>query len=134
MTNDSKVQTWVGVIDSDSGKAYGQPVKLPRPITDYLTCFSAIPAATLDPVIMTLPYLQACLHTLINSSITLLGRSLESDLHPRQLSYLRCISTAILSHHPHGRPLKPRLDRGLGGYDPEKDARACGNLLKAGIQ
>ncbi|KAH9037475.1 hypothetical protein EDB85DRAFT_607082 [Lactarius pseudohatsudake] len=68
MTNDGKVQTRVGLIDFDSGKVYGQLVKLPRPITDHLTCFSGITAALLDSVTMTLPDVQTHLYALINSS------------------------------------------------------------------
>ncbi|KAH8977723.1 hypothetical protein EDB92DRAFT_2108477 [Lactarius akahatsu] len=58
---------------------------------------------------MTLSDVQTHLHALINSSTILLGRSLESDLHALQLSYLRCIGTAILFYHPRGRPLKSGL-------------------------
>ncbi|KAH9037467.1 hypothetical protein EDB85DRAFT_1936257 [Lactarius pseudohatsudake] len=121
-------------------------VKPPSPITDYLTCFSGIPAAALDPVIMTLSDVQTHLHALVNSSIILLGRLPESDLHGLQLSYLRCIGIAILFYHPRGRPLKPGLtrellgrniqDHGCGGHNPEEDscASACIDLLKVEIE
>ncbi|KAH9983579.1 hypothetical protein BJV77DRAFT_1072756 [Russula vinacea] len=55
--------------------------------------------------------------------------------------------TALIFHHPRRRPLKPGLawltrkwlgrtiqDRGPGGHDPEEDARACVDLLKAKIK
>ncbi|KAH9178006.1 hypothetical protein EDB89DRAFT_1902083 [Lactarius sanguifluus] len=84
---------------------------------------------------MTLSDVQTHLPALINYSTILLGRTLESDLHALQISYLRCIGTAILFHHPRSRPLKPGLawltrmwpghpmqDRGPGGYDPEEGA------------
>ncbi|KAH9015398.1 hypothetical protein EDB85DRAFT_2295634 [Lactarius pseudohatsudake] len=84
---------------------------------------------------MTLSDVQTRLHAFINSSTILLDHSLESDLHGLQLLHLRCIGTAILFHHPRGRPLKPGLawltrmwlgypmqDRGPGGYDPEEGA------------
>lgn len=72
----------------------------------------------------------------------LLGHSLESDLKALKISHPRCIDTALLYHHPRGRPLKPGLawltkkwcgraiqTRGEGGHDPEEDARACADLL-----
>ena len=64
-----------------------------------------------------------------------------------KLSHPRCIDTALIFHHPRGRPLKPGLawltrkwlgrtilDRGPGDHNPEEDARACMDLLKAKIK
>lgn len=76
----------------------------------------------------------------------LLGHSLESDLKALKICHPLCIDTAIIYHHPRGRPLKPGLAwltkkwcgreiqaRGEGGHDPEEDARACLELLKKKI-
>lgn len=76
----------------------------------------------------------------------LLGHSLESDLKALKICHPRCIDTAVIFHHPRGRPLKPGLawltkkwcgreiqNRGEGGHDPEEDARACLDLLKKKI-
>ncbi|KAH9025150.1 ribonuclease H-like protein [Lactarius hengduanensis] len=148
MTNDGKALTRVCVIDFDSGKVvYDRLVKPPSPITDYLTRYSGITAEALDPVITTLADVQTHLRTLINPSTILLGHSLESDLRALQLAHPHCIDTALLFHHPRGRPLKPGLawltrkwlgrtiqDRGPGGHNPEEDARACLDLLKAKIK
>ena len=73
----------------------------------------------------------------------LVGHSLESDLRALRICHPRCIDTAIIYHHPRGRPLKPGLawltkkwanreiqTRGDSGHDPEEDARACIDLLK----
>ena len=73
----------------------------------------------------------------------LLGHSLESDLRALKFTHMRCIDTALLYHHPRGRPLKPGLawltkkwcgreiqNRGEGGHDAEEDARACIELLQ----
>ena len=88
---------------------------------------------------------QAHLLALLSVSPTpvLLGHSLESDLRALKLRHPRCIDTAVLYHHPRGRPLKPGLawltkkwcgreiqNRGAGGHDPEEDARACLDLLR----
>lgn len=152
------------MIDFATSKVvYDQLVKPPSPITDYLTrcvhsscasfalnpefSFSGITAQALEPITTTLADVQAHLHTLITSSTILIGHSLESDLRALQIAHPWCIDTAILFHHPRGRPLKPGLawlarkwlnrtiqDRGPGGHNPEEDALACVDLLKAKIK
>ena len=161
---DGKALTRVCVIDFDTGKVvYDQLVKPPSPITDYLTryvdkfctsfllnhqfSFSGITAEALEPITTTLSDVQTHLRTLITPSTILLGHSLESDLRALQLSHPQCIDTVLIFHHPRGRPLKPGLarlarkwlnrtiqDRGPGGHDPEKDARACVDLLKLRLE
>ncbi|KAF8626807.1 hypothetical protein AX17_006464 [Amanita inopinata Kibby_2008] len=77
----------------------------------------------------------------------LLGHSLESDLKALKISHPYCIDTALIYHHPRGRPLKPGLawltrkwcgreiqNRGDGGHDPEEDARACVDLLRKKLE
>jgi len=77
----------------------------------------------------------------------LVGHSLESDLKALRICHPLCIDTALIYHHPRGRPLKPGLawltkkwchreiqTRGEGGHDPEEDAGACVELLRLKIQ
>lgn len=77
----------------------------------------------------------------------LVGHSLESDLKALRICHPLCIDTALVYHHPRGRPLKPGLawltkkwchreiqTRGEGGHDPEEDARACVDLLQLKVQ
>lgn len=76
----------------------------------------------------------------------LLGHSLENDLRALKLSYPRIIDTALLYHHPRGRPRKPGLawltkkycnreiQSNPGGHDPREDAQACAELLKRKIE
>jgi len=77
----------------------------------------------------------------------LVGHSLESDLKALRICHPLCIDTALVYHHPRGRPLKPGLawltkkwchreiqTRGDGGHDPEEDARACLDLLRLKVQ
>ncbi|KAF8629302.1 hypothetical protein AX15_003519 [Amanita polypyramis BW_CC] len=81
------------------------------------------------------------------STPILLGHSLESDLKALKISHPYCVDTALIYHHPRGRPLKPGLawltrkwcgreiqNRGEGGHDPEEDARACVELLKKKLE
>jgi RNA exonuclease 1 len=164
LTQDGKALTRVCVIDfATANVVYDQLVKPPSPITDYLTrfvhrlynclllrpkrSFSGITPAVLEPITTMLSEVQAYLRTIITPSTILLGHSLESDLRALQLAHPHCIDTALIFHHPRGRPLKPGLawltrkwlnrtiqDRGPGGHDPEEDARACIDLLKAKIK
>ena len=149
------------VIDFATNKViYDELVESPSPIIDYLTrfvyksyvsvllnrkrSFSSITATALEPIATTLVDVQAHLGTIITPSTILLGHSPESDLRALQLSHPHCIDTALIFNHPCGRPLMPGLawltrkwlgraiqDLRPGGHDPEKDARACINLLEA---
>ncbi|KAG7452034.1 ribonuclease H-like protein [Guyanagaster necrorhizus] len=163
MTEDGKELTRVCIIDFRSGIViYDQLVKPSKPITDYLTRrWSGITAEALAPVTTTLSQVQAHLLRILSPPATdpsstsaesssspfltpiLLGHSLESDLRALKLCHPFCIDTAVIFHHPRGRPLKPGLawltkkwcgreiqTNGEGGHDPEEDARACIDLLK----
>jgi RNA exonuclease 1 len=46
-------------------------------------------------------------HCRFSSNLILLGHPLESDLKVLKLCHPRCIDTALIYHHPRGRPLKP---------------------------
>ncbi|KAF9462298.1 ribonuclease H [Collybia nuda] len=162
MTEDGKELTRVCMIDYHSGNVlYDQLVKPSKPIIDYLTRWSGITAAALGPVTTTLAQVQAHILKLLSPPAPnpfsapsapapqppptpiLLGHSLESDLKALKICHPLCIDTALMYHHPRGRPLKPGLawltkkwcgreiqTAGEGGHDPEEDARACLDLLK----
>ncbi|KAJ7762487.1 ribonuclease H [Mycena metata] len=165
LTEDGKELTRVCLIDFQSGiVVYDQLVKPSKPILDYLTRWSGITAEQLGPVTTTLAQVQAHILRLLSppaanpfsatsSSSTpyltpiLVGHSLESDLKALKLCHPMCIDTAVLYHHPRGRPLKPGLawltkkwcgreiqTGGEGGHDPEEDARACLELLQKKIE
>ncbi|KAJ6493808.1 ribonuclease H [Mycena vulgaris] len=161
LTEDGKELTRACLIDFYSGVVvYDQLVKPSKPILDYLTRWSGITAAQLGPVTTTLAQVQAHLLRLLSPPAAnpfsasgtpstpfltpiLIGHSLESDLKALKLCHPLCIDTAVLYHHPRGRPLKPGLawltkkwcgreiqTGGEGGHDPEEDARACLELLQ----
>ncbi|KAL6307315.1 hypothetical protein BKA93DRAFT_727854 [Sparassis latifolia] len=150
LTEDGKELTRVCMIDYASGKViFDQLVKPKKPIQDYLTRWSGITAEALDPVTTTFEEVQSHIISLLSASPTpvLVGHSLESDLKALKICHPHCIDTAVIYHHPRGRPLKPGLawltkkwcgreiqNRGEGGHDPEEDARACLDLLKKKVQ
>ncbi|KAF9526559.1 ribonuclease H [Crepidotus variabilis] len=185
ITEDGKELTRVCVIDYTSGKViYDQLVKPRKPILDYLTRWSGITAAQLDPVTTTFEEVQAHVMSLLSPpplkspksnpfrmpsptsrssrsrsrspkatsfapppTPIVIGHSLESDLKALKICHPLCIDTALIYHHPRGRPLKPGLawltkkwcnreiqTRGEGGHDPEEDARACLDLFKKKLE
>ncbi|KAI0766795.1 hypothetical protein BC629DRAFT_1292810 [Irpex lacteus] len=145
-TEDGKQLARVCIIDYASGiVVFDKLVKPTKPITDYLTRWSGITAEAMDGATATFDEVQSQVLAMISVSPTpvLLGHSLESDLKSLRICHPRCIDTAVIYHHPRGRPLKPGLawltkkwcgreiqNRGEGGHDPEEDARACVDLLK----
>lgn len=156
------------IIDFASGIViYDKLVQPKKPIIDYLTrCaspfrklktlnskrfhrWSGITEQALAGVTTTFEDVQSHLLAILSASPTpvLLGHSLESDLKALKICHPLCIDTAVIFHHPRGRPLKPGLawltkkwcgreiqNRGEGGHDPEEDARACIDLLKKKVQ
>ncbi|KAF8143342.1 ribonuclease H [Mycena galopus ATCC 62051] len=165
LTEDGKELTRICLIDFNSGIViYDQLVKPSKPILDYLTRWSGITAEQLRPVTTTLAQVQAHILRLLSPPAAnpfsatgtspapyltpiLIGHSLESDLKALKLCHSKCIDTAVLYHHPRGRPLKPGLawltkkwcgreiqTGGEGGHDPEEDARACLELLQKKLE
>ncbi|KIP03467.1 hypothetical protein PHLGIDRAFT_130123 [Phlebiopsis gigantea 11061_1 CR5-6] len=145
-TEDGKELARVCLIDYASGIVlYDKLVKPKKHITDYLTRWSGITEEALANVDTTFEEVQTHVMNVLSTTPTpiLLGHSLESDLKALKICHPRCIDTAVIFHHPRGRPLKPGLawltkkwcgreiqNRGEGGHDPEEDARACLDLLK----
>jgi len=113
--------------------------------------WSGITEAQLSTATTTLSQVQAHLLPILSplggQVSILVGHSLESDLKALRICHPLCIDTALIYHHPRGRPLKPGLawltkkwchreiqTRGDGGHDPEEDARACVDLLRLKVQ
>ena len=150
LTGDEKVLARVCLINYISGKViYDQLVKPEQPITDYLTRWSGITEESMAQATTTFAEVRDKIHGVLTAKPTpvLVGHSLESDLRALKVSHPRCIDTAVIYHHPRGRPLKPGLawltkkwcrreiqNRGDGGHDSEEDARACLELLKKKVE
>ncbi|KIK90919.1 hypothetical protein PAXRUDRAFT_150845 [Paxillus rubicundulus Ve08.2h10] len=152
LTEDGKELTRVCIVDYESGIViYDKLVKPPKPVIDYLTKWSGITEASLAVATTTLGEVQQHLLSILapkgGPTSILVGHSLESDLKALRICHPLCIDTALIYHHPRGRPLKPGLawltkkwchreiqTKGEGGHDPEEDALACVDLLKLKIQ
>ncbi|THH05849.1 hypothetical protein EW145_g4504 [Phellinidium pouzarii] len=117
LTEDGKALTRISVVSYASGEVLlDELVKPPKPITDYLTKWSGITEEALRPVTTPLTTARSALIELLAASRArtghtpiLLGHSLENDLQALRLMHPRIIDTAILYHHPSGRPRKPGL-------------------------
>ncbi|KAI1782813.1 ribonuclease H-like protein [Ganoderma leucocontextum] len=112
LTEDGKQLARVCIIDYTSGiVVYDQLVKPSKPVTDYLTRWSGITAEGLESATAVFDEVQAHVLSVLSVSPTpvLLGHSLESDLQALKICHPRCIDTAVIYHHPRGRPLKPGL-------------------------
>ena len=150
LTEDGKSLARVCLINYISGKViYDQLIQPEKPITDYLTRWSGITEESMATATTTFTEVRARMREILSTKPTpvLAGHSLESDLRVLKMSHPRCIDTAVIYHHPRGRPLKPGLawltkkwcrreiqNRGEGGHDPEEDARACLELLKKKVE
>ena len=150
LTEDEKTLARVCLINYVSGMViYDQLVKPEKPITDYLTRWSGVTEESMAKATTTFAEVRNKLCEILSTKPTpvLAGHSLESDLRALKMSHPRCIDTAVIYHHPRGRPLKPGLawltkkwcrreiqNRGEGGHDPEEDAKACLELLKKKVE
>ncbi|KAG1827832.1 hypothetical protein EV424DRAFT_600780 [Suillus variegatus] len=152
LTEDGKELTRVCMIDYESGiVVYDKLVKPPKPVTDYMTRWSGITESLLASATTTVAEVQAQIMPILapkdGPTSILVGHSLESDLRALRICHPKCIDTAVVYHHPRGRPLKPGLawltkkwlnreiqTRGDSGHDPEEDARACIDLLRSKVR
>ncbi|KAF1347058.1 hypothetical protein BDV97DRAFT_371584 [Delphinella strobiligena] len=133
----------VSLLDWSGQTIMDELVQPPDPVKDYLTQYSGISKAMLDPVTTTLADIQAKLKTLLTPQTILAGHSLDSDLKALKISFPFIVDTTLLYPHPKGPPQKSSLkwlcqkylsreiqNRGPQGHDSVEDARACLDLVK----
>lgn len=139
--------TRISILNWDAEVVYDTLVKPTNPITDYVTQYSGMTAALLDPITTTLADVQAYLLTIFNSDTILLGQSLNSDLTAMRLAHPYIIDTSLIYHHTRGPPYKPSLkwlthkhlrreiqNGGAQGHNSVEDAKACLDLLKLKLE
>ncbi|KAI9845125.1 MAG: hypothetical protein M1838_001870 [Thelocarpon superellum] len=136
--------TRVSLVGWDGEVVLDELVKPPTPITDYLTPYSGITKALLDPVQTTLSDVQAMLLDILRPTTILVGHSLNADLIALEMTHPFVVDTSIIFPHPRGPPLKSSLKwlaqrylgreiqkgHGSSGHDSIEDARACLDLVK----
>ncbi|XP_049576572.1 RNA exonuclease 5 isoform X2 [Syngnathus scovelli] len=133
--------TRVSLVDSEGKCAMDRLVKPDSPILDYLTKFSGITAAMLDPVKRSLRDVQAELRTLLPRDAVLVGHSVNNDLAALKLIYPHVIDTSLLYVKEFGQRFKLKLlaEVVLGrsiqtpereGHCPAEDALAALDLAK----
>lgn len=136
--------TRVSLIDWDGNVVLDEFVKPEDLITNYVTAYSGITAATLENVTTTLEDMQQKLLSILTPQTILIGHSLNSDFAALRLAHPFIIDTALTFPHPRGPPLKSSLKwlaqkylnreiqqgHGSTGHNSVEDARACLDLVK----
>ncbi|SPO04250.1 related to ribonuclease H [Cephalotrichum gorgonifer] len=134
----------ISIVDWAGDVVLDQLVKPDKPVTDYVTQYSGITKAMLEPVTTTLQDVQSSLLDLIGPRTILIGHSLDSDLKALKLVHPFIVDTSIIYPHPRGPPLKSSLKyltqkylnrqiqqgHGATGHSSVEDAKACLDLAR----
>jgi len=137
----------ISLVGWDGETIYDTLVKPENPITDYLTPYSGMTKAMLDPVTTRLKDVQNHLLKLLNNDTILVGQSLNADLGAIRLAHPHIVDTSVIYNHPRGPPyraslkwlstkyLKREIQKGgSNGHNSIEDAKACLDLLKLKLE
>ncbi|KAM4585047.1 RNA exonuclease 5 isoform 2-T3 [Odontesthes bonariensis] len=133
--------TRVSLVDSDGNCMLDDLVKPQSRVFNYLTKFSGITAAMLQPIKTTLQDVQAKLKMLLPRDAVLVGHSLDNDLVALKLIHQHVIDTSLLYRREFGRKFKLKvlaetiLKRQIqtedkNGHNPTEDAVAALELAQ----
>ncbi|KAI9758578.1 MAG: hypothetical protein M4579_003013 [Chaenotheca gracillima] len=136
--------TRISLVGWDGEVVLDELVKPEEPIINYLTPYSGITPAMLEPVTTTLADIQKKLLEIIGPRTILIGHSLESDFAALRITHPFIVDTSMIYPHPRGPPLKSSLKwltqkylgreiqkgHGSSGHDSIEDAKACLDLVK----
>ncbi|TID13601.1 hypothetical protein CANINC_004863 [Pichia inconspicua] len=145
MSLKGRVLTRVSITDFDNNVLYDELVKPTEPIIDYVTQYSGITEEMLINVETTVENVQEKILELISSNDTLIGHSLESDLHILKVKHPKIVDTSVCFDHPRGPPSKASLkmlmsthldtaiQKSFKGHDSVEDCISCMELVKLKI-
>uniref|UniRef100_A0A8C6K6Q4 Exonuclease domain-containing protein n=1 Tax=Nothobranchius furzeri TaxID=105023 RepID=A0A8C6K6Q4_NOTFU len=133
--------TRVSLVDSDGNCVLDELVKPQSRVLNYLTKFSGITAAMLQPITTTLRVVQAKLRMLLPGDAVLVGHSLNNDLIALKLIHQHVIDTSLLYKKELGQKFKLKvlaemvLKRQIqtdenNGHNPTEDAAAALELAQ----
>ncbi|KAM8878600.1 RNA exonuclease 5 isoform 2-T2 [Spinachia spinachia] len=131
----------VSLVDSDGNCLLDDLVKPHNRILDYLTRFSGITRAMLQPITTSLRDVQVKLRKLLPSNAVLVGHSLENDLVALKLIHRHVMDTSLLYRRDFGQRFKLKvlaevvLERQIQtedktGHNPVEDATAALDLAQ----
>ncbi|KAG0639990.1 hypothetical protein HOY80DRAFT_1043472 [Tuber brumale] len=137
----------ISLVGWDGETIYDTLVKPDNPIVDYLTQYSGVTKAMLDPVTTSLKDVQNRLLGLLNNDTILVGQSLNADLSTIRIAHPHIVDTSVIYNHPRGPPyraslkwlstkhLKREIQKGgSNGHNSVEDAKACLDLLKLKLE
>uniref|UniRef100_A0A8D8S1S6 RNA exonuclease NEF-sp n=1 Tax=Cacopsylla melanoneura TaxID=428564 RepID=A0A8D8S1S6_9HEMI len=107
--NDRTELTRVTLVDEHENVIYESLVKPYNTITNYLTPYSGITRALLDPVATRLEDAQRALIERLPSDAILVGQSLNCDLHALKMMHPYVIDTSVIFNTTGVRTHKPKL-------------------------
>ncbi|XP_039630551.1 RNA exonuclease 5-like [Polypterus senegalus] len=133
--------TRVSLVDNNGQCIMDELVKPKEKIVDYLTKFSGVTEALLEPITTTLQDVQKQLKKLLPSNAVLVGHSLNFDLQALEMTHPYILDTSLLFIRNFGRKFKLKFLAGavLGwriqceartGHDPCEDAMAALGLAQ----
>lgn len=140
-----KVLARVSLTDFNNNILIDEFIKPDDEIIDYLTQWSGITPEKLEGVETTLEDIQNEILKHVSQNDTLIGHSLESDLHVLRMKHPRIVDTSICFDHQRGPPAKPSLkslmlqhlerevQASVEGHNPVEDCISCMDLVKLKI-
>ncbi|XP_055767415.1 RNA exonuclease 5-like [Salvelinus fontinalis] len=133
--------TRISLVDSRGSCVLDELVKPPNRILNYLTQFSGITRAILQPITTTLREVQSKLKKVLPRDAVLVGHSLENDLSALNLIHPHVIDTSLLYRREFGQKFKLKVlaetvlkkqiqTEERKGHDPTEDAQAALELAQ----
>ncbi|XP_071210248.1 RNA exonuclease 5-like isoform X2 [Salvelinus alpinus] len=133
--------TRISLVDSRGSCVLDELVKPPNRILNYLTQFSGITRAILQPITTTLREVQSKLKKVLPRDAVLVGHSLENDLSALNLIHPHVIDTSLLYRREFGQRFKLKVlaetvlkkhiqTEERKGHDPTEDAQAALELAQ----